>query len=72
MSVQLSTSKREAFASGDWLAGTGDEYRAEASTYIAYAGRFDVAPIVRSGQQVHARLLWRRAGSSAAPRDGGS
>ncbi|SDC55829.1 Lipocalin-like domain-containing protein [Sanguibacter gelidistatuariae] len=42
MSAQLSASGRENFASGDWFAGTDAEYKAEASTYIAYSGPFHV------------------------------
>jgi hypothetical protein len=42
MSAQLSTASRAPFASGDWFVGTDEEYRAEASTYIAYSGRFEV------------------------------
>lgn len=42
MSAQLMCSGRRAFASGDWLDGTAEEYREEASTYIAYSGPFHV------------------------------
>jgi hypothetical protein len=42
MSAQLSRPERPPFASGDWFDGTDEEYRAEASTYIAYTGPFDV------------------------------
>src|SRR5437868_2430793 len=42
MSAQLSKPDRGRFASGDWFAGTLEEYRAEASTYIAYSGPFHV------------------------------
>jgi hypothetical protein len=42
MSAQLSKPDRPPFASGDWFDGTGEEYREEASTYIAYSGPFRV------------------------------
>ncbi len=42
MSAQLATPDRPHFASGDWFDGTPEEYRAEASTYIAYSGPFHV------------------------------
>jgi hypothetical protein len=41
MSAQVMRVGRPAFASGDWLRGTPDEYR-EAAGYIAYSGRFHV------------------------------
>jgi hypothetical protein len=42
MSAQLMSDGRAPFASGDWFEATLEEYRAEASTYIAYSGRFEV------------------------------
>ena len=42
MSAQLSKPDRPAFASGDWFKGTDDDYKQEASTYIAYSGPFHV------------------------------
>lgn len=42
MSAQLCRSERTPFASGDWFDGTPQEYEAEASTYIAYTGPFNV------------------------------
>ena len=42
MSAQLMHPDRRPFASGDWFEGTNDEYREEASTYIAYSGPFHV------------------------------
>lgn len=42
MSAQLSTSDRPDFGSGDWFAGTADDYAAEATSYIAYSGPFHV------------------------------
>jgi len=42
MSAQLMSDGRAPFASGDWFEATSEEYRAEASTYIAYSGRFEV------------------------------
>ena len=33
---------RRPVASGDWFDGTDEEYRKEASTYIAYSGPFHV------------------------------
>lgn len=41
VSAQLMRLDRPAFASGDWLRATPDEYRA-AARYIAYSGRFEV------------------------------
>jgi Lipocalin-like domain len=42
MSAQLMRPGRRPFASGDWFGGTDEEYREEASTYIAYSGPFHV------------------------------
>jgi hypothetical protein len=42
MSAQLMRPDRRPFASGDWFDGTAEEYRQEASTYIAYSGPFHV------------------------------
>lgn len=42
MSAQLCHPARLPFASGDWFKGTPEEYEAEASSYIAYTGPFDV------------------------------
>ena len=42
MSAQLMRVDRRPFASGDWFDGTEEEYREEASTYIAYSGPFHV------------------------------
>jgi hypothetical protein len=42
MSAQLCSADRKKFASGDWFKGTPEEYEAEASSYIAYTGPFDV------------------------------
>ncbi len=42
MSAQLSTPDRKPFASGDWFKGSDDDYKQEASTYIAYTGEFHV------------------------------
>jgi|SRR5208282_4023902 len=42
MSAQFMRPHRRPFASGDWLDGTAEEYREEASTYIAYSGPFHV------------------------------
>jgi len=42
MSAQLMHPERKPFASGDWFDGTEEEYRQEASTYIAYSGPFHV------------------------------
>jgi hypothetical protein len=36
MSAQLSKPDRKPFASDDWFKGTDDDYKQEASTYIAY------------------------------------
>ncbi len=42
MSAQLMAPDRTTFASGDWFDGTVEEYRQEASTYIAYSGAYHV------------------------------
>jgi hypothetical protein len=42
MSAQLMRPGRREFASGDWFDGTDEDYREEASTYIAYSGPFHV------------------------------
>lgn len=42
MSAQLSAPDRAPFASGDWFDATDEEYRAEATSYIAYTGPFEV------------------------------
>src|SRR5947209_18336000 len=42
MSAQLMHPDRKPFASGDWFKGTDEEYKQEASTYIAYSGPFHV------------------------------
>lgn len=42
MSAQLMHPDRKDFASGDWFDGTDEEYKTEASTYIAYSGPFHV------------------------------
>jgi hypothetical protein len=42
VSAQLMGGGRRHFAFGDWFRGTAEEYRQEASTYIAYSGSFSV------------------------------
>lgn len=42
MSAQLAKPDRPDFGSGDWFAGTADDYAAEATSYIAYSGPFHV------------------------------
>jgi hypothetical protein len=42
MSAQLCRPDRANFAAGDWSKGTPAEYEAEASSYIAYTGPFNV------------------------------
>ncbi|MGH3494366.1 MAG: lipocalin-like domain-containing protein [Sciscionella sp.] len=42
MSAQLSKLDRPDFASGDWFAGTPEDYQQEATSYIAYSGPFHV------------------------------
>lgn len=42
MSAQLMKPGRKPFASGDWFNATDEDYKAEASTYIAYSGEFHV------------------------------
>jgi hypothetical protein len=42
MSAQLSLPDRSQFASGDWFDATDAEYKAEATSYIAYTGPFEV------------------------------
>lgn len=42
VSAQLMSGGRQHLALGDWFRGTVEEYRQEASTYIAYSGSFFV------------------------------
>ncbi len=42
MSAQLSKADRPDFASGDWFNGTTEDYKNEATSYIAYSGPFHV------------------------------
>jgi len=42
MSAQLMKPGRKPFTSGDWFNATDEEYKQEASTYIAYSGPFNV------------------------------
>jgi hypothetical protein len=42
MSAQLSKHGRPEFSSGDWFDGSDEDYRKEASSYIAYSGPFQV------------------------------
>jgi hypothetical protein len=42
VSAQLSRPDRPHFASGDWFAGSTEDYLAEASNYTAYSGPFHV------------------------------
>lgn len=42
MSAQLAKPDRPKFSTGDWFAGSTEDYVAEASTYIAYTGPFHV------------------------------
>lgn len=42
MSAQLARPNRPHFASGDWFAGSPEEYEGEATSYIAYTGPFHV------------------------------
>ena len=42
MSAQLMNPGRKPFSSGDWFKGTDEDYKQEASTYIAYSGPFHV------------------------------
>jgi hypothetical protein len=42
MSAQLSKPGRPEFASGDWFDGTDEDYKNEATSYIAYSGPFHV------------------------------
>jgi hypothetical protein len=42
MSAQLSQPNRKPFASGAWFKGTDDDYKQEASTYIAHTDEFHV------------------------------
>lgn len=48
MSAQLCSQGRVPFASGDWFKGTTAEYEAEASSYIAYTGPFQVDEATQS------------------------
>lgn len=42
MSAQACKPLRTNFASGDWFDGTAEEFAAEATSYVAYSGRFNV------------------------------
>jgi hypothetical protein len=42
MSAQLSKPDRSDFTSGDWFNGTVEDYKNEATSYIAYSGPFHV------------------------------
>lgn len=55
MSAQLSRPDRPPFASGDWFVGTDEDYRREASTYIAYTGPFHVDE--ESGELTHTMFI---------------
>jgi hypothetical protein len=48
MSAQPSKPDRPNFASGDWFAGTAEDYQSEASSYIAYSGPFHVDEAART------------------------
>ena len=48
MSAQLMRPDRRPFASGDWFKVADEEYKEEASTYIAYSGPFHVNEEERS------------------------
>src|SRR3974377_2165974 len=48
MSAQLMKPDRNPFASGDWFKGTDEEYKDEASTYIAYSGPFHVDEVQKT------------------------
>lgn len=50
MSAQLAAPVRPQFASGDWFDGNDEEYKAQATTYIAYTGRFNVDEETRTLQ----------------------
>ena len=42
MSAQLAKPDRSLFASGDWFAGTSEDYQQEVTSYIAYSGPYHV------------------------------
>ncbi len=42
MSAQISLPDRPQFASGEWFSATDAEFRAEATTYMAYTGPYRV------------------------------
>lgn len=42
MSAQLAKPNRELFATGDWFAGSDEEYRAQGSSYISYTGPYRI------------------------------
>jgi hypothetical protein len=44
MSAQLCAPGRRPFASGDWFVASCDEFRAEATSYIAYSGPWQMGP----------------------------
>ena len=48
MSAQLSKPDRPDFASGDWFDGTVEDYKNEATSYIAYSGPFHVDEVKRT------------------------
>ena len=59
MSAQLSKPDRPAFVSGDWFKGTDDDYKQEASTYIAYTGE---SPLPNHQPERHGLPICRRPG----------
>lgn len=44
MSAQLCTPGRRHFASNDWFVGSAEDFRAEATSYIAYSGPWEIGP----------------------------
>ena len=57
MSAQLMKPDRKPFASGDWFKGTDEEYKQEASTYIAYSGPFHVDEEQKNTRSFHVRVI---------------
>jgi|SRR6516164_1897599 len=64
MSAQLMKPDRKPFASGDWFKGTDEEYKQEASTYIAYSGPFhadeEQKTLTHSNRKFSAYRDWKK------------
>ncbi|WP_261154478.1 lipocalin-like domain-containing protein [Serratia ficaria] len=51
MSAQLCAPERTCFTSGDWFVASSEEFRAEATSYIAYSGPWE--PGTEAGTIIH-------------------